>query len=108
MKEFPNRMHVTNVENFPELFYERYICYLRRDIFEHILKRNGDENDYVCLDSWCRNNIQNRKDIMCQMRDTVINEIEDKGWKCKLSFGGTGLFIYSTEDPPPSCHEDGF
>jgi hypothetical protein len=108
MKEFPNRMHVDNKDNFPQLFYDRYLCYLRRDIFELLINRNGDENNFLCLDTWCRNNIQNRKDLMGQMRDTVIKEIEETTkWKCKLSYGGTGLFVYSTDEPPSSCFEDG-
>lgn len=110
MKEFPNRMHVSNKDKFPQLFYERYLCYLRRDIFEHILRRKDekDENNYFALDSWCQQHLQNRKDLMGQMRDTLMEEVQAQGWKCKLSFAGTGLFIYSTEEPPPSCHEDGF
>jgi len=33
-------------------------------------------------------------------------ELEELGWKCKKSFGQTALFIYSTENPPPSCWDD--
>ena len=39
--------------------------------------------------------------------EIVKSELVKLGWKCKTSFGGTGLFIYSTEEPPPSCWEEG-
>ena len=107
MKEFPNRMRVENKDKFPKLFYDRHLCYLRRDIFEHLLSRNGDENDYFTLDDWCSEHLKNRKDLMGEMRDTIIREIEETGWKCKLSFMGSAIFIYSTENPPSSCYEDG-
>ena len=41
-----------------------------------------------------------------QLVKEVIPELEKNGWKCKTSFGGTGLFIYSSENPPPNCFED--
>ena len=37
----------------------------------------------------------------------VIIELEKLGWTCKISFGGTGVFIYGNPDNPPSnCFED--
>ena len=42
------------------------------------------------------------------MSEIIIKELEELGWKCKLSYGQTALFIYSTENPPPSCWDDSF
>jgi len=37
------------------------------------------------------------------MESIVADLVDNLGWKCKLSFSDTGLFVYSTENPPPSC-----
>ena len=109
MKEFPDRIHVNNKENFDNLCYERFLCYLRRDVFEHLIKRKNDENNYFELDVWFRNQLKKPDaSFVEKMSKKIIEELEAKGWKCKTAFGGTGLFVYSTEDPPPSCYEDGF
>ena len=48
MKEFTSRISVSNKDNFPAYHYERTMCYMRRDIFEHIIKET--ENSYFELD----------------------------------------------------------
>ena len=104
MKTFPSKLHVGNKDEFQTFYLTRCICYLRRDIFEHMLKRN--ENDYFALDNFSRE-YSIDKLSMDEMIVTILNELRELGWKCKTSFGGTGLFIYSSDEPPPSCHEDG-
>lgn len=105
MKEFPIRIHVDNKDKFSKVFYARYLAYLRRDLFEHIIKEN--ENTYFDLDTWSKNNLGNKKKLIETMTAQIMKELKNKGWNCKTSFGGTGLFIYSSENPPPSCYEDG-
>ena len=105
MKEFPSTLNVKSKNKFSSYYYNRQLCYLRRNIFEHIISK--DENSYFELDKFSRNYLDNNTELITKMTDTVINELEKLGWKCKTSFGGTGLFIYSTENPPPSCFEDG-
>jgi hypothetical protein len=107
MKEFPRRLNVNNKDKFSSFLYDRSLCYFRRDIFEHIISRK-DENCYFELDKFCKNYLNNNTEMMEEMKNTVINELHDLGWKCKTSFGNTGLFIYSTENPPSSCYEDTF
>lgn len=107
MKEFPHRLHVNNKDQFSTYLYDRSLCYLRRDIFEHLIIRK-DENSYFELDRFCKQYLNNNTEMLENMRTTVMNELCALGWKCKTSFGDTGLFIYSTEDPPSSCYEDSF
>lgn len=100
MKEFPSTLNVKNKEKFPEFYYDIVLSYLRRDIYEHVIKE--DENNYFDLDIFQRKyNLQlENRDKMIQQ---IIKELEDLGWNCKLSFADTGLFIYSTDKPPSSC-----
>lgn len=105
MKEFPMKMNVNQKDNFESYLFDRYLCYLRKDIYEHLLLRNNDENNYFDLDKWVRNNLDNNKCILNNMLEQIIKEIKELGWKCQTSFGGTALFIYSN-DKPSSCYDD--
>ena len=40
---------------------------------------------------------------MHEIMSIVTNELIALGWNCKYSYNDTGLFIYSTDTPPPSC-----
>lgn len=102
MKQFPGFLKVKNKENFATLNHERLKCYLRRDLYEHIISH--EEKDYFSLDEF--NKRVNNMALTKQLVNEVISELENLDWKCKTSFGGTGLFIYSTENPPPNCFED--
>jgi hypothetical protein len=102
MREFSSKLKPENKGNFKTIFYDRMKCYLRRDLYEHILSH--DENDYFSLDDF--NKRVRDMEMVKQMVSELVSELEELGWKCKTSFGGTGLFIYSTELPPPSCWEE--
>jgi hypothetical protein len=101
MKNFPSNINVENKNNFKEIQINRLLCYLRRDIYEHILSHT--EDDYFFLDNFNKrvNDIEQVKELVRK----IIPELEQLGWKCKLSYGDTGLFIYSSEQPPKNCWE---
>lgn len=102
MKEFPSVCNPKNKNNFQVLNYARLKCYLRRDLYEHIISH--EENDYFSLDDFNRR--VNNMEVTKKLVNDLIPELEKQGWKCKTSFGGTGLFIYSSEKPPSSCWEE--
>jgi hypothetical protein len=106
MKEFPTKMNVKEKDNFDKYLYDRYLCYLRKDIYEHLLLRNNNENNYFDLDKWVKNNLNNDISILNKMLIQIIDEIKDLGWKCQTTFGGTALFIYSTDIKPHLCYDD--
>lgn len=102
MKNFPSKLNVNNKENFEKINYERNKCYLRRDIYEHVISH--EEKDYYSLDDF-NQKIKNMS-LVQKMVEELIPELEELGWKCKLSYGGTGLFVYSGVLPPSNCWED--
>lgn len=103
MKEFPDKLTPENKDIFCNYRYNRILAYLRKEITELILI--GDENSYFELDKFARNYKVEPNDML-SMTKTISGELESLGWKLKTSFGGTGLFIYSSEKPPSSCYED--
>jgi len=105
MKEFPNHLRPVNKDRFPKYCYDRNLAYLRKEVFELILL--GDENSYFELDNFARK-YRLKKGEIEQMRDIIMKELVQLGWNVKTSFGGTGLFVYSTSTLPHSCYEDEF
>ena len=107
MKELPSILNVKNKDKFPVLYYNRVLCYLRKDIYEHVIRM--DENNYFDLEKFGRNYFDgnNREDLMEKLSVSIMKELKSNGWNCKISFGGTALFIYSTDKPPHSCWDDG-
>tara|TARA_B110000908_G_C10107471_1_gene381452 strand:- start:137 stop:466 length:330 start_codon:yes stop_codon:yes gene_type:complete len=109
MKEFPLILDVKEKERFIDIYYNRVLCYLRKAIYEHVISH--DENSYFDLEQFGRDHYKDNKDrekTISKLSESIIPELEKRNWKCKLSFGGTALFIYSTDKPPPSCWDDGF
>lgn len=104
MKTFPETLNVNNKEKFPKIFYDRMICYLRRDIHEYMISRK-DENEYFSVDEFNQVRVKDL-DSTKKMMGELIKELESLGWNCKTSYGGTGLFVYSTKKPPASCWEE--
>lgn len=99
MENFPEYLNVLYKDNFEVLKYKRLENIFREDVFIHLINRKT-ENDYIDLDKYLSNFDKNEiSKIFYRVRD----EIHKLGWKTKLSFGDTGLFIYSTEKPPSSC-----
>lgn len=107
MKELPSILNVKNKNNFSKIYYTRVVSYLRKAIYEHIISK--DENSYFDLEQFGRQyfNEKDRVDLTKKLSVKIRSELEKLGWKCKLSFGQTALFVYSTDNPPPSCWEDG-
>jgi hypothetical protein len=98
MTHFP---HVKDIDKFEQMNYDRIKNILTTDIYNLIISRKT-ENEYFDLDTFnIKNNVSMK--VLHQMVKEIIIELEKSGWKTKLSFGDTGLFIYSTEEQPKSC-----
>jgi len=99
MDKFPDYLNVLEKDNFKNIKYKRLENIFRDDVFGHLINRK-DENDYIDLDKYYSHFDKNE---LVKIFYKVRDEIHLLGWKTKLSFGDTGLFIYSTEKPPSSC-----
>ena len=108
MQNFPSDIDITDkiintecyILNFEEANYNRVISIMRKNIYELILSRI-DENDYFSIDDFAE--INSCQNIIHLLVEQIIKELHSIGWKTKLSFGNTGLFIYSSENAPRSC-----
>ena len=100
MDKFPLNIKPSLKDTFQKLRYENNLSLLRKEIYDFILKGKEDDFfDFVIFDK------RNNKDmkITQKMCEQVITELNELGWKTKLSYGDTGLFIYSSENPPTNA-----
>jgi hypothetical protein len=97
MKEFPERMNVKNCKVFNALNYDRVKQYMRKDIYEFVISRKT-EDDYFELTRFNTVYLNDLNTAKLMIKE-LIPEIEQLGWKCKLGFGETGLFIFEKEVP---------
>jgi hypothetical protein len=105
MNKFPNEINVNNKNNFKEYNYNRIIKLLRNDIYEHLLSKK-EETDFFDVEKFCKKNNYNDEedsDSVIKMVKQIREELHKLGWKTELSYGDTGLFIYSTEEKPANC-----
>jgi hypothetical protein len=102
MNSFPLVLNPENKENFKNLWIENISNLIRQDIYLFITGRK-DENDYVDLDKYFNLYNSYGKVTVSNIIYNIIQELNNLNWKTKLSFGDTGLFIYSTEELPKSC-----
>jgi len=72
--------------------YEKYMNQFRNSIFQFLIDRKN-ENDYFNLDPFT--NLEKFEFMLHE----VLTDIQKIGWKTKLSFNDTGLFIYTNEVP---------
>ena len=105
MNSFTPEISPNNKHNFPDIYHDHVSSDIRKNIYEHIIA--NDENSYFCLDK-LHDKYNHDKTKIDLIIKNIIKELTLLNWKCKLSFGGTALFIYSSEKPPPSCWDDGF
>jgi hypothetical protein len=105
MNKFPEEINIKDKvlesDSFSVYNYDRVIKLLRQEIYDLIVSRK-DENEYFDLDTFSIKNNYNYHKLI-QMLNEIVLELDNLGWKTKLSFGNTGLFIYSSDDTPSSC-----
>lgn len=102
MNSFPITIRVENKLNFAEMNIDRITSIFREEIFTTIIRRK-DENEYIDLDTFSRQYCGNKSNTMNIILNKIRDELHNLGWKTELSFGDSGLFIYSTDEKPTSC-----
>jgi hypothetical protein len=98
MNSFGQELHVLNKDNFEDIFKETYMTKLRKKIYLFILS-NRNENDFFDIEKFNRKYIKNINKTNDMINELVI-ELNQLGWKTHIGFGGTGLYIYSSEELP--------
>ena len=100
MDKFPLNINPIHKDTFQKIRYENNLSILRQEIYNFILQGKEDDFfDFVIFDKKINKDMKTTK-AMCEQ---IITELHELGWKTKLSYGNTGLFIYSSENPPSNA-----
>lgn len=102
MESFGSELNVLNKDYFKSIFKERCLEKLRKHIYNFMLERNK-ENDFFDIDIFNRKYIKNM-DIMNELVNKAVIELLELGWKTHIGFGGTGLYIYSSDELPDGVY----
>ena len=102
METLPEILNVKNKDLFKSYNDNRIKKMINKEIFDLIVSRDT-ENEYYDLDNFSIRYLDRNIKKMREIMDSIKDDLKTLGWTCKYSFNDTGLFIYSTENPPPSC-----
>lgn len=96
-----NEFHVDNKHQFADIRRARLLLKMRKHIQDLML--TGNESDFFDLDQFNRGYVHDTK-LALELLEEVRGELHHLGWKTFLGFGGTGLYVYSTEEVPPGAY----
>jgi hypothetical protein len=101
MDKFGLDIHVSNKVNFSEIKYNNLLAKLRKHVYNFIL--NGQERNFFDIDVFNRKYV-NDISLMDEIVNKIVIELNNLGWNTYIGFGGTGLYIYSSEDLPQGAY----
>lgn len=102
MKKFPKAFNPKQKNKFPILLQERRLIVLREKVMDYVLSGNKNGLDLCCSSNGDNFDYQkpNQNDVK-----KIISELEKIGWKTKLAYGDTTLFIYENESELPKIQD---
>ena len=93
MKNFPSSLNVNNKENFDKLCYNRFLSYLRKDVYEHII--NNEEHNYFDIEKFDKNHYKNMEKsiqiveiIMKELWNAIYDYINNLGFSWFTGWNG--------------------
>jgi len=102
MESFANDLNVINKDNLRNIWKHKTLSRLRKHIYDFMISRTR-ENDFFDIDTFNRKYVKDI-DITSNLVNTVVEELNSLGWNTYIGFGGTGLYIYSSNDSPSGMY----
>lgn len=86
MKNFPLKFKPENKESFAQYRYDRNLCYLRKEIYEEIIKGN----DWVDLTLFDKKYVEDMETTL-KLTEQLVSELKNLGWKITYLYGKTAI-----------------
>ena len=103
MKSFPDKLRPQNRSLFNDYLFNRELCKLRQKVVDFLYSQEKGGFD---LRSNSSDGQYNYSHIDDKLISSIRNELHTLGWKTKLAYGDTVLFIYDNENELPSTVDD--
>jgi hypothetical protein len=101
MDKFFSDLYVSNKDNFSEIKYNDLMNKLKKHIRNFMLE--GNESNFFDIDIFNRKYVKN-VNMMNEMVNKVVQDLNSLGWNTYIGFGGTGLYVYSSEELPRGAY----
>lgn len=103
MKTFPDKLKPQNRIHFKEYRFNRELCKLRQKIVDYMYSE--EKGGFDLKSSVDDNNQYSYSHIDDKLIEAARNELHILGWKTKLAYGNTTLFIYDDEKELPNMDD---
>ena len=91
MSKFPQKLRTSEISSFPTQFQKEELKLYRKEIEWYLLKQESFGFDFEA----CRQKFNLTSSLPLQSKQNLIDELQNLGWKCKLQYGQSVLFIYT-------------
>jgi hypothetical protein len=91
MKTFPSRLTPQNINDFSSFHNKRQTYYLKKMIYEWMISPSFESR---CFD------LQMLPKYHQDILDVICKELNELGWKTKLAFANSALYIYKEDENP--------
>ena len=114
MRGFPDALRPENIGQFGAFMRRRTLAYLRRHVFEAMLKPSfgpavqDDEEPKsygIDLTSAHLGTFQGGYRVDQSLVEALCQELEEHGWETSVGYGGTMLFVFPPGERPEEALE---
>ena len=102
MKKFPCHLTPNNIGDFKEYYHKKCLSLLRNLITTYLYENSKGGIGLYQLESSKYPEIYRNRKIKQELIDDVCKELHELGWKTKIVYGDSCLFIYSDDKDLPS------
>ncbi len=93
MKHFPTKLIPSNIDSFRDYNINRQTCYLRKEIYEWMVSPTFFKDGERCFDLQLKGYGEESINDVCL-------ELNNLGWKTRLAFNNSSLYIYKEGEDP--------
>lgn len=94
-------LDVSNKANFASMRRQFLKDKMRKHVRAMMLE--GNESDFFDLDLFNRKYVKDTS-LSSELIQEISEDLHQLGWKTFLGFGGTGLYVYSSDELPPGAY----
>lgn len=104
MLEFPAKFVPANLPHFEEYHYQRDLCYLRQEVYEHVIRERPPTSEvptaYETPFDLLTFRQKHQTPFFEKAVEKICAELKQRGWETKVGQAGNALWVYDPKNPP--------